>query len=153
MEHSGANRDGVNDGDQPGLRMRLAHEARRIASQHAYLDALEATTLRALERGDPLEMRQALDGFHGSLDSHFALEEQVHFPALHGLRAEFEVELLALVREHQRFRSVLVGLGAQARRSPPDPAELAAAFRELAAELGRHEQREERLLAQAPARS
>jgi len=130
--------------------MRLAHEARRIASQHAYLDALEATTLRALERGDPVEMRQALDGFRGSLDSHFTLEEQVHFPALHGLRAEWEAELLALVREHQRFRSVLVELGAGARRSPPDAAELAAAFRELTAELGRHEQREEQLLARAP---
>ncbi len=127
--------------------MRLAHEARRIASQHAYLDALEATTLRSLERGDPVEMRQALDGFHGSLESHFALEEKVHFPALHGLRADLEPELLVLIREHEGFRSTLSQLGAEARRSLPDPAELAAAFRELAAALGRHEQREERLLA------
>jgi iron-sulfur cluster repair protein YtfE (RIC family) len=129
--------------------MRLAHEARRIASQHAYLDALEATTLRALERGERVEMRQALDGFHGALDSHFTLEEQIHFPALHGLQSELEPELMELVREHERFRSALGQLDAGVRRSPPDPAELAASFRDLAAALGRHEQREEQLLARA----
>jgi iron-sulfur cluster repair protein YtfE (RIC family) len=129
--------------------MRLAHEARRIAGQHAYLDALESTTLRALERGDAVEMRQALDGFHGAVDSHFTLEEQVHFPALHGLRTELEPELLDLVREHEQFRSALARLDAGVRRSPPDAAELAAEFRELTADLGRHEQREEQLLARA----
>lgn len=136
--------------DQPGLRFRLAHEARRIASQHSYLDAIEATTLRALERGEALEIRQSLRGFRGSLEAHFDLEEQVHFPALHGLHAELLPELNALIREHERFRAALARLGEGADRSPPDPAELAAAFRDFAAELGRHEEREEQLLARAP---
>ncbi len=139
----------MTNSDQPGLRLRLAHEARRIATQHGYLDALEATTLRALERGDPGEMRQALHGFHGSLDAHFTLEEQVHFPALHGLRPDCEPELDELIREHARFRDELDRIEAALRNPSEGGADALAAFREVAASLGRHEQREERLLERA----
>jgi iron-sulfur cluster repair protein YtfE (RIC family) len=135
----------VTQSDQPGLRLRLAHEARRIATQHGYLDALEATTLLSLERGDPSEMRQALHGFHGSLDAHFTLEEQVHFPALHGLRPDFGPELDELIREHGRFRAELHRIEAALHGSASGAAEALAAFREVAAGLGRHEEREERL--------
>ena len=135
--------------DQPGLRLRLAHEARRIAVQHGYLDALEATTLRALERGDSLEMRQALHGFHGSLDAHFTLEEQVHFPALHGLHPELEPDLDALIREHVRFRDELDRIEASLRDPSGGSADALAAFRDVAASLGPHEQREEQLLERA----
>jgi len=141
----------VTQPDQPGLRLRLAHEARRIASQHSYLDALEATTLRAFERGDPAEMQQALHGFHGSLDAHFALEEQVHFPALHGLRPDFQSELDELIREHVRFREELDRIGASLRAIGGNAAaaEILAAFRDVVANLRRHEEREERLLSRA----
>ncbi len=135
--------------DQPGLRLRLAHEARRIAAQHGYLDALEATTLLSLERGDPSEMRHALHGFHGSLDAHFTLEEQVHFPALHGLRPDVEPEIDELIREHARFRDELHRIEAVLHGSASGAAEALAAFREVAAGLGRHEEREERLLERA----
>jgi len=139
----------VTQSDQPGLRLRLAHEARRIATQHGYLDALEATTLLSLERGDPSEMRHALHGFHGSLDAHFTLEEQVHFPALHGLRPDFGPELDELIREHGRFRTELHRIEAALHGTASGAAEALAAFREVAAGLGRHEEREERLLGRA----
>jgi iron-sulfur cluster repair protein YtfE (RIC family) len=139
----------VTQSDQPGLRLRLAHEARRIATQHGYLDALEVTTLRALERGDSNEMRQALHGFHGSLDAHFMLEEQVHFPALHGLRPDFGPELDELIREHARFRDELHRIEAALQGPAQDAAEALSGFREVAASLGRHEEREERLLERA----
>jgi len=141
----------VTQPDQPGLRLRLAHEARRIASQHTYLDALEATVLRAFERGDPGEMQQLLHGFHASLDAHFALEEQVHFPALRGLRPDFQSELDELIREHVRFREELDRIVASLRAIDANgpAAEILASFRDMAASLRRHEEREERLLSRA----
>jgi iron-sulfur cluster repair protein YtfE (RIC family) len=141
----------VTQSDQPGLRLRLAHEARRIASQHSYLDALEATTLRAFERGDLAEMQQVLHGFRASLDAHFALEEQVHFPALHGLRPAFQPELDELIREHVRFREELERIDASLRAisSEGAAAEILAAFGDVTARLRRHEEREEQLLARA----
>ena len=146
LEHSGAIPRDVTPTDQPGLRLRLAHEARRIASQHGYLDALEVTTLRVLELGEPRQMQLALRGFHGSLDAHFTLEEQVHFPALHGLRPEVEPELDALIREHARFRDELRRIEALLHAPNGGAADALAAFREVAARLGRHEEQEERLL-------
>jgi iron-sulfur cluster repair protein YtfE (RIC family) len=141
----------VTQPDQPGLRLRLAHEARRIASQHSYLDALEATTLRAFERGDPGEMQRVLHGFHASLDAHFALEEQVHFPALRGLRPDFQSELDELIREHVRFLEELDRVDASLRASGGNAAaaEILAAFRDVVASLRRHEEQEERLLSRA----
>jgi iron-sulfur cluster repair protein YtfE (RIC family) len=141
----------VTQSDQPGLRLRLVHEARRIASQHRYLDALEEATLRGFERGDRAEMQQALQSFQASLDAHFALEEQVHFPALHGLRPDFQSELGELIREHLRFREDLARIEASlgALEAEGAAADLLAAFRDLATRLRRHEEREEHLLARA----
>lgn len=139
------------DHPQPGLRLRLAHESRRIATQHAYLDALEATTLRALERGDAREMAEALRGFEGALDSHFALEEQVHFPALHGLDAALTDEIRDLVREHASFHDTLEALREDAGAGPADRVrpEVLARFGKLAAALRHHEEREEALFARS----
>jgi iron-sulfur cluster repair protein YtfE (RIC family) len=133
--------------DQPGLRLRLTHEARRIATQHAYLDALAATTRRAVERGDEGEAREALRGFRGALESHFALEEQLHFPALHGLHPALGDELAALVREHGEFRAALERL-----EQEPVGASGIPGLEALFASLRRHEDREERLLGTAEAK-
>ena len=137
--------------DQPGLRLRLAHEARRIASQHSYLDALDEATQLAFESGEPGEMQRALHAFQGSVEAHFAVEEQVHFPALHGLRPDFQAELDELIREHVRFREELHRIEASLRNLGADGAgaHVPAAFRDVAARLRRHEEREERLLARA----
>lgn len=125
----------------------MAHEARRIAAQHQYLDALERTTRSALERGAAGEVTQALLGFAGSLEAHFSLEEQVQFPALHGLDPHFDTEIAELERDHVRFRAELAAMQALAAGS-----ELLAAFDELAGALGLHEAREEAMLARAFAR-
>ncbi len=137
--------------DQPGLRLRLAHEARRIASQHSHLDALEDSTRRAFERGDLAAIQQLLHGFRASLDAHFTLEEQVHFPALHGLHPAFQPELEELIREHVHFREALERIDASLRAigAEGSAAEVLVAFRDLSARLRRHEEREERLLARA----
>lgn len=135
--------------EQPGLRLRLAHEAKRIAAQHEFLDALEGTTLRALERGAGDEMRSAMRTFAVSLGAHFRLEEQVQFPALHGLDAGLRPELDALMRDHGEFRTRMAGLEAMVADGDGlvRRASVLASFGQLAAALREHEEREERLLA------
>ena len=133
--------------DQPGLRMRLAHEARKIAAQHEILDGLERDTLRALESADAAVMRDVLDDFASALDGHFTLEEDVHFPALHGLDESCTAELDALVRDHRVIRGgiaqVVTGAGRPVAARDP----LVAAFREVMTTLRDHEKREEALFA------
>jgi len=130
--------------EQPGLRRRLARATRRLSGQHEYLDALLATTRRALERNTPSEAREALHAFQGALDAHFALEEQVHFPALHGLDPARNREIEALVLEHRALRDRLLVLERKVGREPRDG--VARDFVELGAALRDHETREERLL-------
>lgn len=129
--------------DQPGLRLRLAHASRRLPVQHDFLDALLATTGRALERTDAAEAQEAMRGFRGALEAHFQLEEEVHFPALHGLQPRCGAELEALVREHHALRDRLLALEGRLGREPGSA--VAPDFAELAHALRQHESREERL--------
>ncbi len=124
--------------------MRLAHASRRLPAQHDFLDALLATTGRALERMSPGEAQEAMRGFRGALEAHFQLEEEVHFPALHGLQPGLEAELEALVREHRALRGRLLALESRTGRET-GPA-LVRDFAALAESLRQHESREERLL-------
>lgn len=135
---------GMSD-EQPGARIRLAHAARRLPAQHQYLDALVATTRRALERSTPAEAREALHAFRGALEAHFALEEQVLFPALHGLAPERERTIEALMLEHRAMRDRLAELEEQVGREPRDA--VVRAFVDLCAFLRNHERVEERLFA------
>jgi len=135
----------MSDGDdQPGLRLRLARESRRIAGQHAWLASVESTVLRMLERGTPGEAREALRAYRGSLDAHFELEERIHFPALHGLRRQLGETIAALVLDHEHLRRVLEELEGRVGSVPRDA--VTAGFRDLTEQLGEHEQREEALL-------
>ncbi len=134
--------------DQPGLRLRLAHASRRLPAQHDFLDALVATTGRALERMPPGEAHEAMRGFRGALEAHFQLEEEVHFPALHGLQPGLAAELEALVREHHALRDRLLVLEGRIGREPGTA--VAPDFAALAETLREHESREERLFAADP---
>lgn len=129
--------------DQPGLRMRVGQEARRISSQHRQLDVFYGMVLSALEAGAPERSRAEFLRFHDALEAHFTMEDRIHFPALHGLRPELDAELQALVEEHQAFRSEL---DAMARLL--EARDLAAFGRRLDAfvtRLAAHEAREERM--------
>jgi iron-sulfur cluster repair protein YtfE (RIC family) len=130
--------------------MRLAHEARRIARQHAFFEELRSSTRLALERGGGDERRKALHTLATSLEAHFTLEEHVQFPALHGLHAESADELTELVAQHHRFREDLAAL-AQQGGADADGARSAAlaSFERLAEALRQHEDREEALLERA----
>lgn len=122
--------------------MRLALEARRVAAQHDAIDAFEREVRAAFESGAPRAIDASLRSLERALLAHFAIEEDVHFPALHGSDPGLAADLQELIREHVSFRASLAGLiqdgGARS-------AERLAAFARLTEALRKHEDREEAL--------
>jgi len=137
-------RNGAGVGD-PGLRHRMRGEERRIEGQHEQLDALCREVRAELERGGT---EGALDNylhFVDALEAHMKVEEEIYFPALHGLREELSEELTALVEAHHVFR----GQAEDLRTLFEEHDRLAArdAIERLALEFAAHEAAEEELMA------
>ena len=130
--------------DQPGLRLRMAQEARRISSQHRQLDSLCVLVAGALERRAPAQARAAFLRFRDALDAHMSVEEELYFPALRGLRPELESELAELVRDHRRFRRSLDTLADAF--ADGNAAACARGLESFAESFASHETQEERLL-------
>lgn len=130
---------------EEGLALRMRREALRVASQHHQLDQFHEVFENALARGDGASAQQSFARFADALEAHFKLEEQVYFPALHGMDAGSASELAELVREHDALREALAEVhGALRERDLP------ACDAALGAWLPRlilHERREEALLA------
>ena len=130
--------------DDKGLRMRMRGEERRISSQHKQLGELFDRVLASVSGGGP---RLALNDFllfSTALEAHMAVEEDIYFPALHGLREDVGDELVELVSEHVRIRGELRRV--QNRLNDGDEAEARKALDDLASLVGRHEKQEEDLL-------
>jgi Hemerythrin HHE cation binding domain len=132
--------------EQPGLRLRLNGEVRRISSQHRQLDALFALVVEALESGSAAATRGALQSFRDAFQAHTDLEDGFYFPALHGLRAELAPTLDRFSAEHRSFRESFDQL--EAHLDASDLAGLGGRLEGFAAELADHEAREEALLAE-----
>ena len=132
--------------DHPGLRLRLAHEAKRVAAQHEAIDAFEREVRAAFESGEAPALEASLRSLERALIAHFAIEEDVHFPALHGFDPGFAGEIQDLVREHVSFRETLARLIAERAATPADRI---AAFAALTGRLRKHEDREETLFARS----
>ena len=130
--------------EQPGLRLRMDGERRRISSQHRQLDALYALVEEAFEGGSLDAIGPALGRFRDAWLAHTSLEDGFIFPALRGLRPELAQPLEALSTEHGRFRAALREL--EARLAAADVAGLGEALEAFAAELAHHEAREEALV-------
>ena len=129
---------------QPGLRLRLAQEARRMANQHRQIGSLAGVLSRALGGTDTRAGRSAFARFRDAIAAHMALENEVHFPALHGLHPELEADLTRLAREHDGFHRELDVLAQGIERG-----DLGSSARRLDDFVGRfeaHETREERLM-------
>jgi iron-sulfur cluster repair protein YtfE (RIC family) len=122
--------------------MRLVHEAKRVVAQHEVIDAFERDVRAALGGGDDAVIERALHAFEKALLAHFSLEEELHFPALHGLDAALGSELRELEQDHAAFRKELTHLlrGGDGRSQARIDA-----FAALASALRRHEDREEAL--------
>jgi hypothetical protein len=124
-----------------GLSHRLRRAQRQIVDQHRHLKPIWSELEDAVARGASADALTALHRFRAALDEHFALEEGVFFPALHGLHRECEAALRGLAREHEqlltdldRLRDRLASGGVE--RSKP-------LLHDLGAALGDHERREE----------
>jgi hypothetical protein len=133
--------------DQPGLKLRVSAEGRRISSQHRQLDAIFARVEAALERGAEQDARDALQRFRDAWEAHTSLEDGFYFPALRGLRPELGARLDALSAEHERFREAIERVEAVFG----DAAARAEALDRFVSGIAEHERREEALLAEITA--
>ena len=130
-------------GEQPGLRMRVEREARRISSQHRQLDVFYGMVNTAIDEGNASRARSEFLRLRDALDAHFTIEEQVHFPAVHGLWPDLDQTLADLVAEHRTFREDLDSMSEQLRLGQLEAC--GAALDRFVLALAGHEGREERM--------
>ena len=85
------------ESDGSGLRYRLRRALRQIGEQHQQLRELHSRLRRAVASGDRRDARDGFRRYREAVGAHFALEDGVFFPALHGLHPEHAEELDPLV--------------------------------------------------------
>lgn len=132
-------------GIDSGLRIRMRGEQGRILSQHRQLGDLFERTLESVEAIGPRKAIGDFLLFQTALEAHMSVEEDIYFPALHGLRNDLRDELVELVEEHEEIRIALGNVKYLMTHSIEHEAGLA--LTELANRIDRHEQKEENLLA------
>jgi hypothetical protein len=132
------------DSLEPGLRYRIRRALRQISDQHRALHEIHGRLAGALEADDRREASDAFVRFRHALGAHFELEEEVFFPALHGLHPEEGADLEALGREHGALLAALQRIAPLLEAAPLERfSTQLAGFR---GELGAHERREEGLV-------
>jgi len=132
-------------GNDSGLRLRMRGEERRISSQHRQLGDLFERTLDSVEAIGPRKAVGDFLLFQTALEAHMSVEEDIYFPALHGLRNDLKDELVDLVEEHKEIRIALDNVKFLMTKANDHDAQLALI--ELANRIDQHEEREESLLA------
>jgi len=139
--------------DQPGLRIRLETEMRRIASQHQQLVALFEELRVALDgatRAPTSSPSAAFARYQQALLAHFSMEDRVAFPALHGLRPDLAPRIEALAAEHHALRAEIAEMGRSIGSQPTGstaPNGAHAMLTTFGESLRHHESREEELVA------
>lgn len=129
---------------QTGLLFRVRRAAKQIAEQHRHIGEVQGRLESALAGAARDELKQALNRYRGAVDAHFSLEEEVFFPALHGLHPEQGAALERLSAEHGEFTRALEALE---RELDGDARErFGEALRRLVDRMAEHESREERLV-------
>lgn len=128
-----------------GLRHRLRRARKQIESQHEQLRTLHDALCTCCANARVDAVRAAADRLAAAIDAHFSMEDEVFFPALHGLHRESESDLKALIGEHARYRKQFAELCEGLRSDSIDDFE--KSYRALAAAMAEHEGREERLVA------
>ena len=128
-----------------GLQHRTKHEEERISFQYEELNWLFAAVYSALNRSAVHIAREAFTRFADALEAHFALEDELYFPALQGLRTDLGPALETLVDEHCELRGRLAEL--RALFSVGEAVTSRERLGELAALLADHEDRTEALIA------
>ena len=127
-----------------GLRYRLRRASRQIAVQHQNMRELARELEQALGEKRMDDLKDVLLRFRAAMDAHFALEDGVFFPALHGLHPEQRGELEDLSHQHQSFGVEIERVSQRLEESSLERFE--TAFHELLSGLASHEKREESLV-------
>ncbi len=125
--------------------MRMRGEERRISSQHKQLGDLFERVLASVEAGGPRTAVSDFLLFSTALEAHMAVEEDIYFPALHGIRNDVGEELVGLVSEHNLIRGQLADVRDLLKTNDDEAGRRALDL--LADFIDRHEHDEEALLA------
>ncbi|MGI9591193.1 MAG: hemerythrin domain-containing protein [Myxococcota bacterium] len=125
-----------------GLQYRMRRAARQMGEQHAQLAQILAELGPAITERRQGDARALFERYRDAIEAHFSLEEDVFFPALHGLHPEHASELELLGHEHAGLKAQIERLGGLLER---DFAAFGAGVSALVQALANHEGREERL--------
>lgn len=108
------------------------------------LEELYRRALRALKQGDRTAARAGVETLGRSLETHFALEDRVYFPALAALRPDLGPALRRLRFEHENMLAWVTDV--LERMATAEGEVLAEALDKLIATFERHEGDEETML-------
>jgi hemerythrin superfamily protein len=128
-----------------GLRLRMRGEERRISSQHQRLDELCREVYARIDKDGAMPAIEDYALFMTALDAHMSVEEDIYFPALHGLRGDAGPELARLVGEHAELRADAAEIRDRLQANDREGARLC--LDRLARRVSEHELAEEDLIA------
>jgi iron-sulfur cluster repair protein YtfE (RIC family) len=127
-----------------GLRYRVQRVQHQMRAQHRHLHPFFDEIQSALARRDGAPVEDGLERLAEALEAHFDLEDEVLFPALHGLHPERGEEIAALSEDHGELLGALARLFDALRDAAL--ARFAEDFDAFREDLARHEAREEQLI-------
>lgn len=122
----------------------MKRDMHRIAAEHRRLDALFGHTREAFASGSGAATREALEALERALETHFAQEDQLYYPAIAALRSAHQAAVKTFAANHVRFLAQLESIAEHAAQGRL--AQAAAEFEDLALSFSRHEAAEEDLL-------
>jgi hemerythrin-like domain-containing protein len=138
------------DGMRTGLAHRLRRTEKQIVEQHRHIREIGRELDQAAEKGRSADVRTWLHRLEEALSAHFELEEDVVFPALHGLAPSQGDALEGLVREHGELLVTLRHV--REATSEAEQGDVSDELPALRDRLGDHERREEALVKAAMSR-
>lgn len=128
-----------------GLRARMRSEERRINAQHERIDTFCHDVMRRIDQVGAARSIEDFLQLQHALEAHMSVEDEIYFPALHGLRPEAGPELAVLIDEHEEMRREVEGVR---RLLVADDLERGRqALGALTSRIERHELVEEELIA------
>lgn len=122
----------------------MKRNMRRIAEEHRRLDALFGQMREAFSAGSGAAIRESLEALAAALETHFAQEDQLYYPAIAALRSAHRAAVNTFAANHIQFLAQLKAVAEHATEGRL--ARAAAEFEALALSFSRHEAAEEDLL-------
>ena len=127
-----------------GLKFRMQRAEHQMRAQHRHLNPFFEEIESALARRDRGPLQGCLERLTEALEAHFDLEDDVLFPALHGLSPDSESEIRQLSRDHSALLDELEKLFDSLRGKELEAFE--EGLRHFRSNLRSHEEREEQLV-------